>query len=276
MTDANLIRYLYGAGTSRRHHVALFRRRPADTPDELRFRDRAEEADRARWERLGITPLFADHFADVAQFVREVAYRRRLGTRYRPVPERIEDWFQREGDGGCLYCEDDQGYEEVQELLHDGLERLGHDVRRLLAASGVNLAGEKLALALLSLYPPAADGEPERVVVLASSDRIMTAVDSIAPIRLEDRSDWTGVKVICRGVPHDEAKDNYASRWRYVLGFPVYTDGVRTPLGAVTIASMSPASALAFKGLPAESRVALAEVVSERAQGLLTLAGDAF
>src|SRR5207253_308086 len=114
------------------------------------------------------------------------------------------------------------------------------EVRLLLATNGVDVADEKLAVALLSLFPPEAPAEPERVIVLASSDRIMTSVDSIAPIRLHDASDWTGVKAICRGGPLDESKDVYASRWRYVLAFPVYTGGVRTPLGALTIASMSP------------------------------------
>lgn len=273
MTDANLIRYLYGAQTSRLRHVALFKRRPAETVGEERFRARFEEAERARWLQLGITPLYAEHFAEIAQFVHEVAACRRLGAGYAPLPDRLTAWFERESDAGSLYRIDDQAYLEIQRRLHNGLQALCADVRRFLAGYHVDVAGEKLAVALLSLFPPSEPGTPERVIVLASSDRIMTSVDSIAPIPLRDASEWTGVKVICRGGPLDEAKNIYASRWRYVLGFPVYSGGVRIPLGAVTISSMSPSSALAKERLPPNTRDALMEVLCQGAQGLLTLAG---
>ena len=275
MTDANLIRYLYGADPSRHRHVALFKRRAADTTGEERFRNRFEEAETARWLRLGITPLYADHFAEIAQFVHEVAARRNLGSAYESLPDRLAAWFSRESEAGCLYRVDDDAYHEVQKRLHARLRALLGDVRRLLAAHGVDVSGEKLGVALLSLFPPAAADEPERVIVLASSDRLMTSVDSIAPIPLRDASDWTGVKVICRGGPLGEEKDVYASRWRYVLAFPVYTGGVRTPLGAVTISSRSPTSALALRLLPEAAREALAELVSPRAEQVLTLASGA-
>ncbi len=273
MTDANLIRYLYGAEASRLRHVALFKRRPAESVGEERFRSRLEAAETARWLRLGVTPLYADHFAEIAQFVHEVGARRRLGTAYVPLPERLRAWFEEEGAVGALYVQDDAGYREVQQLLHDRLGRLRDDVRSVLRARGVDTSGEKIGVALLSLFPPAAPGKAERVIVLASSDRIMTSVDSIAPIPLRDGSDWTGVKAICRGSPLDEQKDVYASRWRHVLGFPIYTDGVRTPLGAVTIASISPSSALALDRLPNEARQALADLVGPRSRELFARAG---
>lgn len=279
MTDANLIRYLYGAEASarasRHRHVALFKRRPAETVGEQRFRARFEEAETARWLRLGVTPLYADHFAEIAQFVHEVAARRRLGTAYVPLPDRLQAWFVRESESGALYRQEDDGYVRTQQVLHDQLRALCDEARRVLAGHGVDTRGEKLAVALLALFPPAEPGGPEQVVVLASSDRIMTSVDSLAPIPLRDASDWTGVKVICRGGPLDEQKDIYASRWRYVLGFPVSTRGGRTPLGAVTISSMSPSSALETKLLPPEAREALAEVLSQRAAALLTLGSGA-
>jgi hypothetical protein len=172
-----------------------------------------------------------------------------------------------------LYRQEDEGYIRTQQVLHEELKDLCSEVRLLLASHDLDLADERLAVALLTHFPPEAAGGAERVIVLASSDRIMTSVDSIAPIPLRDASDWTGVKAICRGGPVDEAKDVYASRWRYVLAFPVYTDGVRTPLGAITIASMSPSSRLALRRLPPQTRMALTEVVGERSRRLFTLAG---
>jgi len=268
MTDANLIRYLYGAEPSRLRHVALFKRRPADTVGEERFRTRLEQAETARWLRLGITPLYADHFAEIAQFIHEVAAQRRLGTAYLPLPQRLHEWFDREGEAGSLYVADDAGYGDVQQLLRSELCLLRDDARKLLSARGVDVPAEKLGVAVLSLFPPGMPGEAERVIVLASSDRIMTSVDSIAPIPLGDGSEWTGVKAICRGSPLDEEKDVYASRWRHVLGYPIYSDGVRTPRGAITIASMSPSSRLALNRLPPDARQSLANLVSRRSHRL--------
>lgn len=272
MTDANLIRYLYGAQSSRLRHVALFKRRPADTVGEERFRARFEEAERGRWLRLGITPLYADHFSEIAQFVYEVAARRRLGTAYVPLPNRLQAWFDRESDAGALYRASDDAYAQIQRSLNARLHALCLEARQLLAAHHVDVTREKLALAVLALFPPAAAGDPEQVIVLGTSDRIMTSAQTIAPISLGDASDWTGVKVICRGAPLDEAKDVYASRWRYVVGFPVYSDGVRTPLGAVTISSMSPSSALELRLLPEQAREALGEFLARGVQPLLTMA----
>ncbi|MGH9278273.1 MAG: SIR2 family protein [Acidimicrobiales bacterium] len=274
MTDANLIRYLYRArgGVDRRPHVALFRRREAPTAMERRFRSRAEQADSARWERLGITPLYADTFADVAQFVHEVAYRRECGRRtYLPLPDRVADWFAVEAEEGSLYGAEDEGYQEVQQLLQEALEGLIDDVRTLLAHEGVDTRSERIGLALWALHPPEPGGMEERATILASSDRVMTSVDSIAPVPLEDWSGFTGVKAICRGVPLEEEKDTYASRWRFVLGFPVYSDSPRMPLGALTVATMTPAPDTALAGLPARVANALNELVVRSARTLLNI-----
>ena len=290
MTDANLIRYLYGAGGSRLPHVAVFRRRRAVTAAELRFRARIEEVERARWHTLGVTPLFADDFADIAQFVNEVAYRRGDRAAYVALPDRLRAWFDQERESGSLYCAEDDGYREVQDLLHDGLVRLAADARALLARRGVQVEGERLAVALLALQLRPSSGQAvpssgqevpsgqenvpsgqENVVVLASSDRIMTAVDSIAPFALSDRSEWTGVRAISLGVPVGEKKDVYSSRWRYVTGFPVYREAPRLPLGAVTLSSMSAESALTLERLPAEVRAELHDLLVRSAISLLTI-----
>jgi hypothetical protein len=51
----------------------LFVRDPAFDATDLRRRAALEQIETARWKKLGVVPLFADNFADVAQFAFELA-----------------------------------------------------------------------------------------------------------------------------------------------------------------------------------------------------------
>lgn len=250
LTDPNLLRYLHRAAATPPRHIAVFRRRPAQTEPQLRFRQRAEEADRLRWERLGVRALFADNLADIAQFVHEVADRRRKGGAYVPFVDRLRSWWDRELDRGCLFAKDEDLYRRLQTGLHDELRNLRDDLRVTLGDHGVDLRHETISVALWAICPAAAGANQERTVVIASSDRMMTDPATIDPIALDRDSNWTGVKAIANGFPQEEAKDIYASRWRYVLAFPVFTGPPRLPLGAITISTMNDAGRTALARLP--------------------------
>jgi hypothetical protein len=273
LTDPNLLRYLHRAAGGPPRHFAVFQRRPASSPHEVRFRDRAEQAERLRWERLGVRALFADNLADVAQFVHEVADKRRKGAAYVPLVDRLIAWWTAELDRGCLLAADEGLYRKLQVGLHDELRGLRDDLRATLSNHGVDLTSETIAVALWALYPNAAGEDQERAVVLATSDRLMTDPATREPIRLDRSSSWTGIKAIANGFPQEEATNVYASRWRYVLAIPVFKTSPRLPLGAVTLSTMADAGATGLARLPAPVSRALDITVNRVAVELLSIGG---
>jgi SIR2-like domain len=86
LADPNLIRYLYGQRRSGEHdHAAIFvRQGEPDSPPEVRLE--LERSAAKRWARCGVEAIFVDHFADAAQLLYEIAYRKRVGASgYLPV-----------------------------------------------------------------------------------------------------------------------------------------------------------------------------------------------
>lgn len=275
LTDANLVRYLHRAGRGD-DHVVLWRSAPEGDPRRAAARDLWQEAETPRWRRLGVTPLYADNYADIAQFVHEIALCRRQGAAYVSPVRRMNDWFDTATEAGVLTAEEGS-YRQVQELLHDSL-------RDVLAVARGSVAGlgdvsETMACALWSLYPPAGVHEPvpsrlagqERTVILATSDRVMTTPDTLEPVPVDPLSRWAGVQAICDGSSLGVEVDSYTSRWRYVYAVPVFRPDPRLPLGALTISTTCPGTTTVLQGMPSGARHELDGWLSEVAFEILTL-----
>jgi SIR2-like domain len=276
MSDPNLIRYLHRAPRLGGPHFALLRRDSfgANDPEapSLAARERSEAAERLRWEKLGVTVLFADNYADVAQFVWELGYLIENPTGYRSLPQRFRDWYRSEEANGCLFGRTEEGYATIQRSLHDGLREIRDDVRALLTTENARLADETLQMTLWALCLPESGSEQERVQSLAHTDRIMTAPETRETIELHATSPWTGVRCLCLGRPVDDPKDTYASRWKYVIGIPIFRESPRTPLGAVTLSTMTPANDTVLASLSQRATGTLASTVQAAAEPWLTLA----
>lgn len=241
LTDSNMLRYLYNHAAGR--HYALFvRPEVADNTEQAAW----EEAETLRWRRLGITPLYADNYADVTQFVHELAYRRDPEMYGRPQAflMRLRLHLDRAQRAGVLVATEDT-YAELQRVLSSVLQRMLEQLRDVFRSHKVVVDSEGMQLGLWSVYPPEAGGGQERLLLVASSDRVMTSPSSIAPVPLDRGSDWIAVQSVCRGLPMVSPVSTYASRWRYVRAVPVFSQLPRVPLGAVTLASHSTNSAMA-------------------------------
>lgn len=273
LTDPNLLRYFHGHRQTRPHFATLIRR-PARTPDEHRLRDRWEEAQASRWQAVGVTPLFADHFADAAQFVHEISLRRSAGSRaYRPFQRRFDEWFGAESTDGVLRL-GPEVFRELQARLNDGLNSILEQTRAALVDQLPGLARETLSLALWALTTPPSGAAQESVVVWATADRVMTTPDSITPVELTSASPWTAVKAICSGTSLEESKDVYASRWRFVRAVPVYRHGDdRIPLGAVSLSTIAPMDRTALAKLRRGQRTELDRLLAESGRALLDTVG---
>lgn len=270
LADPNLLRYLHGH-TRNLRHFALFRRPPAATTTQRRERGRWERMQEARWNEVGVTPLFADNLADITQFVHEVTARRLLRDRYRTLPTRLQRWFDREFRGGHLQRRPAvflRNQRTMNLVLDEALDRVIRGFEILDRAP----RNEVLAIALWTLYLPRGENvRQERVAIWASSDRVMTTSASIQPIDISYESDWTGVKAICDGAPREEQKNIYASRWKYVYAVPVFrqTPSYRLPLGAITLTTTAPADRTVLRRLPAGIRPSLNRYLSRTARELL-------
>jgi len=260
MSDPNLLRYLHRARHVGRPHYALLLRdderddrpsgndRIASRPSAT-SRERCEETERLRWAKLGVTVLFVDNYADVAQFIWELVLRREQEDRYQSLPRRLRAWWSAEEARGCLFAGSEPGYQLLQDNLHDALRDILADVRGELASEVPRIRRETLQVTLWAIAPPEAGEQQERVRTLAHTDRVMTDPRTRETIPLTSASNWTGVRCLCLGRPIHDPQDNYASRWKYVVGVPIFRDAPRTPLGALTIASMTPARRTALAAL---------------------------
>lgn len=275
LTDANLIRYLYRANSGHpRYALMLHRQISGRTNDERevdrRRRDREEALDSRRWKHLGIEPIFTDFYAEIAQFIHELSAKQ--SGEYQSLPNRLHTHLQSAKQKGVLYTGNADDYLNIQTVLNSELRKIEMQVKLLMDSFSKGIRSEPLAVALWSVYPPARKGPRngnERLVVLATSDRIMTSPESVAPIELSEAS-WVGVRAVTHGTARRDLSDTYATRWKYVIGYPVYGENPRIPLGAVTISCMSEQAVQKFESLNGQQRALLGEPLTSRAAVLLT------
>jgi hypothetical protein len=265
LIDPNLIRYLHGvlpAGGS--SCFAVFVRQGTYPPDVPRAIPEARErALVARWEALGVVPVFVDHYVDVAQLLYEIARRREQGQTYVPLPDRARDWVQTV-EARILGVQDDAAFERgqraVRMLLRSALDQAVQAVEHLEQAT----FDETLACSLWL-----ADSRGETLTSWVTTDRLHLDRATIEPVPIDEHSRWVAVRAFCRGTPLAEPRDIYASRWHFIRGTPVVLNTDRhgrIPIGCLTTASMKGRSdsrlATMAADVEAQFNAALVEPVS--------------
>lgn len=251
LADPNLIRYLYGykkSGT--RRHAAIFVRQgePSCPPAVRAMR---EEATARRWGRCGVEAVFVDHYADAAQLLYEIGYRREAGGSYELVGTRADALLDRVETRLLLTTADRELFANRQVVLSAWLREMLYSVIES-ALGDPPPADEKLALALWLM---SRDGT--RITGWAHSDRAHQDPATISPIEIAAASDWVAVRTVCRGARVDLDRDNYASRWRFVRGLPLFVhQPSRLLIGCLTIASSKPGRESILTTMPADRRAA--------------------
>lgn len=236
MTDSNVLRYLHGTPGDTAKHYAFFVRGADEAPKPSAARLAWEAALRERWARLGVQALFPDHYADVAQFMREVWLRRAYGASYQGFAARQDTWLERSRDG--VRTGDAGKYQTVQEELSSALgESLVRFTSAVASVVGDTIQAETLQLGLFTIYEPDTGSDQERAQVLVTSDRIMLDPRVVEPLLLSSASRWTGVVAMTRGTRHAQRKNIYASRWRYVHAVPVIDSDVGMLVGALALST---------------------------------------
>jgi hypothetical protein len=241
LLDPNVIRYLHGVpppGGAQPGRFAIFVRQGVYAKDVAEdFRSAREQAVCKRWEALGVRAVFVDHYTDVAQVLAEIARRRRLGDQYVPLPERAREWLGTVKTQLLGWDDDDRFQEsqrEINQLLVDALARAVTEAQDLMGGAAW---GETLQLALWLV-----DETGRKMTNWVMTDRLHLQRQTIDPIAVDEYSNWVAVRSYCRGTPLAEARDVYASRWKFIRGTPLVLRTQRhgrIPVGCLTTASLS-------------------------------------
>ena len=242
LVDPNVIRYVHGVRPptgQQPARFALFVRQgtyPADVPAD--FRRAREEGLAKRWDALGVNAVFVDHYTDVAQVLAEIALRRSSGAdQYVPLPERARHWIHAVEDEIIGWRADEQFIEsqtQINGLLVAALARAVDEARKLM---GGRRWKETLQLALWLV-----DETGTKLTNWVMTDRLHLDRATIEPIPIDEYSRWVAVRSYCLGTPLAEARDVYASRWKFIRGTPLILSSEshgRIPVGCLTTASLS-------------------------------------
>ena len=242
LLDPNVIRYLHGVKPptgGQPARFAIFVRQgtyPEDVPAD--FRAAREHGLARRWEALGVTAVFVDHYTDVAQVLAEVARRRTLGAdEYVPLPERAREWLGTV-ETGILGWKDDvrfiESQRELNGLLVSALDRAVSEAQRLMEGASWT---ETLQLALWLV-----DQSGTKLTNWVMTDRLHLQRQTIEPVVIDEYARWVAVRSYCLGTPLAESRNVYASRWRFIRGTPLILRSERhgrIPVGCLTTASLT-------------------------------------
>lgn len=244
LNDPNLIRYLYGYKKSTaRSHAAIFVRQGEVADLSQAVRVVREDAVRRRWERCGVEAIFVDHYADAAQLMYEIGYRRKAGDAYTPVGQRAAHWLTRVRRD-VLALEDPEAF-RLRQVALSRIMRLTLEEALRQILGDVPLGDERLAVALWLL-----DQQGQNLVGWAHSDRAHQDPKTVAGVPVGGASEWVAVRALCQGVIIERDRKVYASRWRFVRGIPfTLQDPTRLPVGCVTISSTKPRTASVIAAL---------------------------
>jgi hypothetical protein len=153
----------------------------------------------------------------------------------------------------------------LNELLRTTLDRALQQAEQL---SGTPW-NEVLQLALWLV-----DGTGERLTNWVMTDRLHWERQTVEPVTIDEYSSWVAVRSFCAGTPLAQARDIYASRWRFVRGTPLVLENAvhgRIPLGCLTTASLSPRHATQLDAMPDEVLTAFNDTLTDAVVTLLNL-----
>ena len=269
LSDPNLLRYLYRTGDPA-EHFALFTRQSDSLRDGLAD-DLADSRDKAvlrRWREMNVQPVIADYFVQSAQFLHEVARLRRLGRTYEPYVDRLDDW--EEAMYSTLFQTRNVGrFRRTQDALHAQLSEWLEAVEQYVDRRRLSRRRELLGLHLWVRRP-----RRRGLILGASSDRVWRSPGAVQDIRIKLPTIWVAIEAFCRGRPMVQSIGReLASRWRYVVGIPVFTDSEpwgSLPVGVLTLASDQPAATSSLRRLGPDLFDTVAPYLATNARELLT------
>jgi hypothetical protein len=267
LSDPNLIRYLYSHNIGDPRHVALFVRQPARDERAVKVRRFREDAVSERWKRCGVTAIFVDHYADIAQFVHEVSLQKEEGDNYRPVETRASSWV-RDVERTVLGRDDDDDFRTSQQQLSAYIREALQEAVSAAEEAGTDLTEETLAVAVWL-----ASDDGAALINWVTSDRAYQQTATITPIPIEEGPKWVAIDTFTRGVPVEDERNVYASRWRYIRGLPLRIDAdpLRGVLvGALTITSAKTREESALDAMPDQVKTAFNRVLMDAATAIFT------
>ncbi|MEE9124189.1 MAG: SIR2 family protein, partial [candidate division NC10 bacterium] len=241
LTDPNLLRYIYRAGSGLDHLALFVRQQDADL---YKSRSKAaavrERTAQARWETAGVRPIHLDYYSGTAQFLAEVERLRTVGDDYEPLTERLGTWtkLMRRSVLSNLGNKFSHWQKRLNELLRDMVdgidEHFGDTVERS--------PGERIGLALWTF-----DAVQDVLVRRASSDYLMNEPGDLHRALIGWDSQIVAVQAFCSGsLVTTPTSEESATRFNHVVGFPLYLNNDehgRLPVGAMTLASTKSADA---------------------------------
>jgi hypothetical protein len=242
LIDPNVIRYLHGAKPSSQdaqERFAVFVRQdvyPQNVP--AAFRLARENALAQRWEALGVTAVFVDHYTDVAQLLAEITRRRTVPLdEYESLPARAKSWVQAV-EQEILGRDEDARFIQSQTAVNGLLSAaLGRAVTEAAALKADGPWDDTLQLALWLINETGTT-----LTNWVMTDRLHLQRATIEPVAVDEYARWVAVRSYCQGTPLAESRDIYASRWRFIRGTPLILDTPghgRIPIGCLTTASLS-------------------------------------
>jgi hypothetical protein len=270
MSDPNLLRYLYRH--SRKRQVVILLVRQADTwPGaeslESPIRLARERVALLRWQEVRVTALHTDFYNQSAQFLWEVARRRKLGRSYESYGTRIDRWASYTADN-ILRLDDQSAFAESQDRLQQQARAWLKTVVEIIERSTHLASDERLAIHLWTRDPNA-----RSLIMAVSSDRSWRDPKILRPQKIALPSTWAAVNAFCRGVPCVWQVDQVASKWGYIRAIPIHIEEKplgRLPVGVVCIASTQPANLSALARLKPADMDAVSVYLTENAADLLT------
>lgn len=236
LSDPNLLRYIYRSG-GEGDHVAVFARQQDASlydsagDDVVGLR---EDSQARKWKAVNVSPVLVDYYSQSAQFLWEIRAAYLLGSSYRPLPERLQEW--NDDLAGSVLTRHVSTFQQNQDRLHSIMAGALQSTLKLIHRRKLRLGWhEKLGISLW-IYDPAEDA----LINWASGDRVWRNPATLEPIPVEWSSDFVATQAFCSGSMVSQSTDQYlTTRWNHVIGFPIYIHAKsgRLPVGAVTIAS---------------------------------------
>jgi hypothetical protein len=270
LNDPNLLRYLHGfehAGELR--HTALFVRPGTHSEVERKVAAAREAATRRRWELRGVRATFLDHYSDLAQFIHEISHRRALegGAAYSGPDTRASAWLN-DVEARVLGTGSDETFRASQNSLSRLLREALHGAAEAAEEAGADFSREAVGVGLW-LINRAGDA----VTNWVSSDRAYQEEATIVPVPITALNTWVSVETVIRGTRFQDDREIYASRWHYVRGLPIRTEGaVGTILvGCLTLTSTLPGEESALTQMREEVEARFHELLLEAATTILTV-----
>lgn len=286
-SDPNIIKYIEESARLRRAqqgahpdyvnakpetpvHVALLTRHSSDPSP---FQEVEEDIAKSRLGSALTTPIFLDHYADVAQFVYEVRNRFVAPdhvSHYRRASELLRRLLVH-----VIFTTRRRAYDGAQASLNKRFSALCRAAYREVDSKlGSSFAKEPIAAALWLMDPAGETMTPWITTDRIHRDPIMLQTEKISP-----GSRWLAVRTVCEGRFMAEPRTNVRSRWSYLAGVPLLVDDSqkgRLPIGAITMATLVEAPDTNFYGLSEEGRTLLREALNDAVgEWLLESAQDA-